>query len=265
MSAPVFLCAGVADAHVGDRLTVAGDEGRHAVTVQRRGEGEAIDLVDGSGRRATGRIVEVAPGQMTVQVDALSRDDDPEVVLVQALAKGGRDEQAVESAIELGATRIVPWAAQRSIVQWRGAKAVKGRDKWSALAVAAAKQSRRAQLATVDEIASTAQLAAMVGRAVADGARVLVLHEQAARPLASVAWPDPRQPVWLIVGPEGGIGDEELAQLRDAGASPMVLGPHVLRASSAGPAAIAVLAATRGTWARPDGDEADVSTGGAVR
>lgn len=264
MSAPVFLCPQAADARIGDVLTVAGDEGRHAVTVQRRAVGETVDLVDGLGRRARGAIIEAAAGQMRVRVEALARDDDPEVVLVQALAKGGRDEQAVEAAIELGATRIVPWAAHRSIVQWRGPKADKGRDKWASLVIAATKQSRRARVAAVDGVATTSQLAPLVTHAIAEGARVLVLHESASRPLTAVPWPDPSQPVWVIVGPEGGIAEDELEQLQSSGAEPVVLGPHVLRASSAGPAAIAALAAARGTWDVAPG-EADGPADGGLR
>ena len=264
MSAPVFLCPAAADAVVGDVLDVTGEEGRHAVTVQRRGVGEAIDLVDGLGTRASGEIVEASDGAMRVRVDAVSEDSDPEVVLVQALAKGGRDEQAIEAAIELGATRVVPWQAARSIVQWRGPKAAKARDRWISLVIAATKQSRRARVAAVDPMVTSAQLASTVSDAVAAGSRVLVLHESAREPITDLAWPQPRQPVWLIVGPEGGISDAELDELTGAGAEPVVLGPHVLRASSAGPAAIAALAATRGTWGDEQG-AADAPRGGGLR
>ena len=248
MSAPVFLTPAAADARPGDVLEVAGAEARHAVTVQRRGAGERVDLADGAGARASGEIVEAGDGRMRVRIDAVSRDDDPPVVLVQALAKGGRDEQAVEAAVELGATRIVPWGAARSIVQWRGPKADKARDKWVALATAAAKQSRRALVPSVDGVVTTRALAAMVAEATARGDRVLVLHEEAAAPLADLAWDDGAAVTWIVVGPEGGIADDEVGALVDAGAEAVVLGPHVLRASSAGPAAIAALAIARGTW-----------------
>jgi len=248
LSAPVFLSPEVADATVGAVVTVTGAEARHAVTVQRRSVGEAIDLVDGRGSRAKGRIVAVRDGEFDAHVDSVSRDDDPPVVLVQALAKGGRDEQAVEAATELGVTRVLPWAAERSIVQWRGPKAAKGRDSWAALVTAASKQSRRALVPTVDALVTTAALEALVRAATASGERVLVLHESAAAPLTALTWESPAQPVWLIVGPEGGIAEREVERLTAAGAEVVVLGPHVLRASSAGPAAIAVLAAARGTW-----------------
>ncbi|MFV0633298.1 16S rRNA (uracil(1498)-N(3))-methyltransferase [Demequina sp.] len=261
MSAPVFLSPASADARVGDEVTVTGDEAHHAVAVQRRQVGERVDLVDGAGARAQGIIVEAGAGLMRVRVEAVGRDLDAPVTLVQALAKGGRDEQAVEAAVELGATRIVPWQAARSIVQWRGPKADKAVARWRSLVIAAAKQSRRALVPAVDPAVSSRGLAEVVRSAVADGAVVLVLHEAAAVPLTSLTWAQDLQEVWFVVGPEGGISDDEVADLAQAGAQAVVLGPHVLRASSAGPAAIAALAALRGTW----GDATHGASGGGLR
>lgn len=251
MSAPVFLHPGVEHADVGATLTLDGAEARHAATVQRRQAGERIDLVDGSGARASCEIAAVRDGSLELVVLETSRETAPEVVLVQALAKGGRDEQALESATELGATRVVPWAARRSIVQWKGPKAAKARDRWELLARAATKQSRRAVVPSVDPVVATPGLVALVRDAVASGARVLVLHELAAVPLATLTWAESEQPVWVIVGPEGGIADDEVEALREAGAEVVLLGPHVLRASTAGPAAIAALSALRGAWSSP--------------
>lgn len=244
----MFLCAGAADAVVGSTLSVTGGEARHALTVQRRAIGERVDLVDGAGHRASARIVAVHESRFDADVEAVSHDADAEVTLVQALAKNGRDEQAVEAATELGVTAVIPWAADRSIVQWRGAKLDKGRASWASLALAAAKQSRRALVPTVSPLVTTRQLAVQVAAAVASGTRVLVLHEEATTALTALPWEPAAQPVWLVVGPEGGISDVEIAALETAGAQAVRLGPHVLRASSAGPAAIAALAASRGDW-----------------
>lgn len=253
MSAPIFLSDGAATARPGDEVAVTGAEARHA-SVQRRGQGERVELADGRGARASGVVVEASAERFVVRVDATSFDDDPEIVLVQALAKGGRDEQAIEAATELGVTRVVPWAASRSVVQWRGAKADKALRSWADRVLAAAKQSRRARIPVVDGLVTTPQLASAVAAAVARGERVVVLHESADAPLAFVAVRgEPLEPLWFIVGPEGGIADDELAILVAAGAVAARLGPYVLRASSAGPAAIAAAAALRGTWAAAPG------------
>lgn len=249
VTAPVFLCPAVADAGVGDVVSMEGDEARHAVTVQRRAVGGSIDVVDGAGRRARGLIEHAEADALTLRVLVVGRDDDPEVTLVQALAKAGRDEQAVEAATQLGATGIVPWEADRSIVRWRGPKADRRRDAWAALTLAAAKQSRRARVPRVEPMVSTRTLAGQVREAVDGGARVLILHEIAAMPLTALTWNDRRQPVWVIAGPEGGISDAEVRMLAEAGGEMVRLGPHVLRSSTAGPAALAALAVARGTWA----------------
>ncbi|WP_083966914.1 16S rRNA (uracil(1498)-N(3))-methyltransferase [Demequina globuliformis] len=276
MSAPVFVDPAAANAVPGALIDVRGSEARHAVTVQRREVGETVDIVDGHGTRARGVIEGAAGDLLQVRVGTVAHEADAPVTLVQALAKGGRDEQAVEAAVELGVTRVVPWAAARSIVQWRGPKADKGRAKWESLVVAASKQSRRAFVAPVDAVASTRDLCHSIGPAVAAGDTVLVLHEDATVPLTSLSFagpatPEPARAVWLIVGPEGGIAAEELEQFQRAGATAVRLGPHVLRASSAGPAAMAALAAVRGTWDNPAGfaqgatGQADAPTGGELR
>lgn len=252
MSAPVFLHPEVTGVSVGSTVVLTGPEARHAGTVQRRTIGETIDLVDGLGNRLTGSISAVSDAGVSVEVTSVSADWDAPIVLVQALAKNGRDEQAIEAATELGVTGIIPWAAERSIVRWKGPKIDKGRGAWVSVVTAAAKQSRRALIPAVEELASTAQLAVQVRDAVAAGIRVLVLHESASTRLDSIKWESADTPVWLIVGPEGGISDKELDLLAAAGGEPALLGPYVLRASSAGPAAIAALAAIRGNWKRSD-------------
>ncbi len=253
MSAPVFLSDGAAAARPGDEVSVTGAEAHHA-SVQRRATGERVDLVDGRGARASGVVVEAGAERLVVRVDATSFDDDPEVVLVQALAKAGRDEQAIEAATELGVTRIVPWDAARCVVEWRGAKADKARASWEDRVLAAAKQSRRARVPAVDGLLTTPQLAATVAAAVARGEAVVVLDESAGEPIAfAPVKGEPLEPLWFIVGPEGGIAADELASLVAAGAVAARLGPYVLRASSAGPAAIAAAAALRGTWVTGSG------------
>ena len=172
---------------------------------------------------------------LTVAHDA---EPDPRLVLVQALAKNDRDDQAVEAATECGVDEVVPWQASRSVVQWRGERGEKARRKWDAVLVAATKQSRRTRRPVLAPAASTADLA----RRVEAAAAAYVLHEDARMPLASVTLPDAGDVV-LVVGPEGGVSPDELATLEAAGAVAVRLGSTVLRSSSAGPAALAVLSA----------------------
>lgn len=232
-------------ADVGDVVRVTGPEARHAVQVVRLAVGETVLVSDGAGRRATGEVLEASrDGGLAVRLRLVEvvPEPSPRFVLVQALAKGDRDEQAVEAATELGVDVVVPWQAERSIVQWKGAKEERGRERWASVVTAAAKQSRRGRVPLVEPLVRTAGARLRVEGA----ALALVLHEDATEPLATVDLPDGGDVV-LLVGPEGGITPAELDAFTAAGARTVRLGSEVLRSSSAGPAALAVLNA-RGRW-----------------
>ena len=260
MSRPVFRAdpGTLGAAGPGAEVVVTGPEARHALTVRRLGAGDALELVDGHGLRAAGTVTGAERERMTVRVDAVAAEPvrTPRLVLAQALAKGERDLLAVETATELGADTVVPWQAERSIVRWRRERAAKSHEKWVHTVAAAAKQSRRAAWPEVAPLASTEDLA---GRAARPGTLALVLHEDAQRPLVDLLAPGTpdaalagAEEVLLVVGPEGGIAPAELERLGAAGAVPVRLGREVLRSSTAGPAALAVLAALLGRWAGGD-------------
>jgi 16S rRNA (uracil1498-N3)-methyltransferase len=239
---PLFLVekAVLADAAPGAQLVLAGAEGRHAATVRRIGVGEQLLLADGEGLVATCLVQAAAPAQLDLQVVDVSAEPEPQprFVLVQALAKGERDDQAIETATELGVDEVVPWQASRSIVQWRGERGEKARRKWESTVRAAAKQSRRSRTPVVAELVTSKSLAARLGAASA----AFVLHEDATDALATAPLPASGEVV-VVVGPEGGITPEEVAAFEAAGARTVRLGSSVLRSSSAGPAALAVLSA----------------------
>ncbi|MDQ1713225.1 MAG: rRNA (uracil1498-N3)-methyltransferase [Frankiaceae bacterium] len=238
MTAPLFL-AGSVD---GDVITLDGDEGRHAATVRRIQPGERVDVGDGNGRVAECVADRVADGTVTLRVTA-RRDEpapEPRLVVVQALAKGDRAEDAVEAMTEVGVDEFVPWAAARCVVRWEGARGEKARARWTATARSAAKQSRRAWLPPVAELHDTEQVAERLRAA----SLAVVLHEAAERPLAGAEVPDSGEIV-VVVGPEGGITDDELAAF---GTAPYRLGRSVLRTSTAGVAAAALLLAQTERW-----------------
>lgn len=251
MTTPVYLVspADLDGVTAGGELLLDGAEGRHAATVRRTRAGESVDVADGAGRIARCAVVDAARDRLRLRVDRIDHIAPrlPRLVLVQALAKGGRDESAIETATELGVDAVVPWQASRSVAVWAGPeRSDRGRRRWEATVRAAAKQARRATVPTVEPLVDTPALAARA----ASSSLVLVLHEQASEPLVSLpaAALDGAEEALLVVGPEGGITDAELAALTAAGACPVRLGPEVLRTSSAGPAALAVLAARLGRW-----------------
>ncbi len=242
--APVETLAG---AEPGTVLLLDGEEGRHAATVVRIRVGEPYLVADGSGRRALLVAEGVERGSVVGRVVEVHDEpaDAPRFVLVQALAKGDRDEQAIEAATELGVDEVVPWQAERSVVVWRPDRVARSLARWVAVVTRATKQSRRARMPlTADPVSLTA----LVAR-VREAALVLVLHETATEPLSRVELPEDGD-VLVVVGPEGGISDRELDALTGAGAQPVRLGSTILRSSSAGPAALAVLL-SRSRWVSP--------------
>ncbi len=254
MSAPVFLAdAGKLDGHApGSTFVLEGTEARHAGVVQRRRVGERIDVADGAGVRLECVIASVEPGRLALEV--VGRQDEPapavRLVLAQALAKGDRDELAIEAATEVGVDVVVPWQAARSVVVWRGERAAKSRARWLATVREATKQARRARLPEVTQALDSAGLVAHVRSVVAGGGTAIVLDGSGPVPLGEVPLPDGGTPAELlvVVGPEGGIADGELTALADAGAYVTRLGPTVLRTSTAGPVALALLAQRLGRW-----------------
>jgi 16S rRNA (uracil1498-N3)-methyltransferase len=238
-----YLNEELPDAAVGERVSITGAEARHAVTVSRIAAGEDITLGNGSGLVVSGTVVSAEPAEFVVEVATVTHTppSSPAIWLAQALAKGDRDEYAVQQATELGVDGVIPWAAQRSIVKWEGAKVAKGRQRWSAIVREATKQSVRSWIPEVGELLTTGLLAALAGEA-----RMIVLDPTAEQPLSALE-PDGRDLI-LVVGPEGGISPAELSRLTAAGASLWRLGDTVLRTSTAGPAAIAVLNARLGRW-----------------
>jgi 16S rRNA (uracil1498-N3)-methyltransferase len=232
---------------VGELAVVDGDEGFHAANVRRIRTGEELDLGDGNGAVAHCVVEDVAKGRLTARV--LDRRTvpaaAPAVTVVQALPKSDRSELAIELATEAGADAFVAWQASRCVARWDGrAKVDNGLRRWAAVARSAARQSRRPYIPPVTGLLSTAGLAERVRD---DGATALVLHESATVKLTElpVAQADS---LLLIVGPEGGIADDEIAAMSAAGATPVQLGPTVLRTSTAAAVALGALGALTPRW-----------------
>ncbi|MEU7525637.1 16S rRNA (uracil(1498)-N(3))-methyltransferase [Saccharothrix sp. NPDC042600] len=243
MTLPVFLVAALPS---GSEAVLDGPEGRHAATVRRLRAGEELVLSDGSGAQVRCVVTEALKDSLRLSVVErwVVPEPSPRVVVAQALVKGDRGELAVELATEAGVDGVVPWKASRCVTKWddgpRGAKAL---ERWRATAREAAKQARRARVPEVAEPVGTPGLVRLVQSA----AVALVLHESATGGIASVDLPRGGE-VLLVVGPEGGIAEEELKALTQAGAHVVRLGPTVLRASTAAAVALGALGVLTDRW-----------------
>lgn len=233
MSLPYFLTD---DPAAG---TLTGAEAKHA-HVKRIQPGEHIMLIDGQGSTALTRVTSVGAGRVdgVVEKQEFVPQPTPRVTVVQAVPKGERAELAVDLAVQAGADAIVPWISHRTIARWPANKQAKQVEKWRAQALSSAKQARRAWVPEVRDPVTTNQLSPLLR----DAGNALVLHEDATDSIRDV---DFGEEVWLIVGPEGGIGEDELEILA---AHPVKLGPEVLRTASAAFAGLCAIGALTSRW-----------------
>jgi 16S rRNA (uracil1498-N3)-methyltransferase len=240
----MYLDESVEEFVVGAAFELDGAEGRHAVAVSRLRVGETVIIGNGRGLVAEAEAVAVARSSATLRIQAFRFVGEPEVnvTLVQGLAKGDRDERAVEAATELNVSTIVPWAATRSVSRWDADKAAKGQIRWATIAREASKQCLRAWQPVVEPLERTAQVALR-----AESGLLVVLDPTAEETLSGALANRPAR-ITLVVGPEGGISDEELDIFTQAGAIRVRLGANILRTSTAGPAAIAAINELLHAW-----------------
>lgn len=229
-----------------DPIVLSGAEGRHAATVRRLAVGERADVTNGAGEVAECLVSGVTAGQLELTPLARRADPAPEprIAVVQAIPKGDRGELAVEIMTEVGVDVVVPWQAERCVARWRGDRAAKALARWRATAREAAKQARRSWFPEVTPPEATLAVAGRLSRA----SLAVQLAPGAAVTLGGIRLPA-RGEIAVVVGPEGGVSEAEVAILAAAGAVSARLGPTVLRSSSAGAVAAALVLARCGRWA----------------
>lgn len=244
MVEPLFIKLDLQASNIGATITLDGDEAKHAVAVRRMRVGEAIALTNARGLRVRGVVAAINGKTLDLKVSEVSEQAEPQlqITLIQALAKGDRDELAIQAATELGVMRVIPWQAERSISRWVAEKADKGQQRWQTICDEAAKQSLRAWHPRVESVSSSRQLVNLFGQF----DRVLLLDPYAEHGLGLAI--KPMGKIALIVGPEGGIDDSELNLFAEAGAERVHLGSSILRTSTAGVAAIAAIQALLGEF-----------------
>jgi 16S rRNA (uracil1498-N3)-methyltransferase len=243
---PVFVVD--ADALAFPEVEVGGDEARHAVTVRRIRPGERVLLTDGVGNGAECAVRTVSSSLLRAEVLVRHVEPlpSPRLVVVQALVKGNAGESAVDLMTQVGVDVVVPWGASRSVVSWSGepgSRGTKALQRWRSAAREAGKQSRRLRFPSVQPLNSTEEIIALLHAAKV----AVVLHEAAATPAGELSPPTAGDLV-VVVGPEGGLTDDEVETFAAAGARSVRLGRSVIRASAAGAVAAGVLLSRTPRW-----------------
>ena len=245
MVEPLFFAAIGSDSAVGTSFTLGGPEAKHAISVRRMTIGESISVSDGSGVKMRGKVTKVKKETLEISIESIEELFAPksQLVLIQALAKGDRDELAIQACTELGLFGVIPWQADRSISIWKAEKKQKGQARWQSIVTEAAKQSLRAFIPRVEQVLDSQELISALE--VFD--QVLILEPEADKSITEIN-PPAEGKVAIVVGPEGGISEQELESFRKSGFSSVRLGRGVLRTSTAGMAAVSYLQAKLGDW-----------------
>jgi 16S rRNA (uracil1498-N3)-methyltransferase len=241
----VHLTTPLGDAGAGAPVPLDADAAHHLSRVLRLRPGAAVVVADGAGNEAPallgdGEVVLEAPARATPA-------GRPRLTVAQALPKARKLDDVIRQVTELGVDRVVPVAAERSVVRLDGDRAERAVTRWRAVARAAAEQARRPYLPVVSPVTSASDLVAELR----PGDRLFVAHVGAVRSLAAAVTDTVAAgttEIVVAVGPEGGWTDAEVAAFEAAGGEVIGLGPSVLRTEHAAAAAVAVVAALAGRW-----------------
>lgn len=226
----------------GTTQELTGDEGHHAVAVMRLSIGEQIKIADISGNWVSGTITEV--GKKSLKIDVAERGvaqaGKPQLIVVQAVTKSDRTKEMLELLTVAGADQIIPWQAERCISKWQSDSA----DKWQSAIKEAAKQARRVSLPKLQNEMTTNQLI----QSFKATEKIVILHEGATTPISQLNLSQEFSSIYLIIGPEGGISDNEIKALTNAGGVSAKMGELVLRSAHAGFASLAAIQTSIGRW-----------------
>lgn len=231
----------------GQRVVVADDDLHHLRRVLRRGDGDPVDVTDGAGRRASG----VLEGDAVVlrQQPTHTPPASPTVRVVHAVPKGRGLDEVVRTCVELGVDEVVPVVTQRCVSRPSGDRADAAVERWRAVARAATGQADRVHVMGVAPMTS---LERVVDDVQARGGLGLVAHPAAGHGLATVLRDEPTRRaadhVTVVVGPEGGLTDDEVDSLVAGGFTAVHLGSTVLRSVHAATAVVAAVNALCGRY-----------------
>lgn len=229
-----------------DHVQLTGDEAHHITRVMRMSTDDQIICCDGFGKSAIVKLTQVEKEQVYGQVRQWldEKNELPvEVTLAQGLPKGDKLEMIIQKATELGVSAITPVAMSRSIVKLDPKKAAKKLDRWEKIAKEAAEQAHRQLVPQIEPVLTLKELIKQTG----PFDLVLAAYEEEGKSGNHGSLPELLKGVQkgsrilFVIGPEGGFSSEEILLLKDAGISPVSLGPRILRTETAGLYSLSVL------------------------
>ena len=224
----------------GETAYLCEEDARHATRVLRMKEGEACELF-ADGRRFSGEIDSIGDGEVAVRItgEMPSTEARLRITLYQGLPKADKMELIVQKATELGAASVVPVAMSRCVVQLDGTDGRKKQERWQKIAREACKQSGRCEMLQVTEPISFRQLLARLPE---HGAAIVPWEDARGYSLSRFHADHPEvTDLAIVIGPEGGMSEDEVARMKEAACLSVTLGPRILRTETAGLCAMSAL------------------------
>ncbi|MEW6377587.1 MAG: 16S rRNA (uracil(1498)-N(3))-methyltransferase [Thermodesulfobacteriota bacterium] len=227
-------------------LRIKGDEVRHIRRVLRFKAGDEIVVFDGEGKEYEGTIVEENPISVVVRVqNILSSKREPplEITLAQSLLKGEKMDYLIQKAIELGIKELIPFYSSRSVPHLEKARRLRRHHRWEKIAIEASKQCGRGVIPVIKPLQEYSEMLQTVS---SDSLRLILWEKEGTRLKEVLGGAEEKTKVFFIVGPEGGLSQEEVEQAKKTGFIPITLGERILRAETASLCLLSILQYERG-------------------
>jgi 16S rRNA (uracil1498-N3)-methyltransferase len=222
-------------------LKVEGSEARHIRRVLRLKVGDRLVLFDGFAKEYEGIIVQESPTSVMMKVENISspaKESPLEITLAQSLLKGEKMEYLIQKATELGIKKIIPFFSSRSVPLLDKSKKLRRYHRWEKIAIEACKQCGRIAVPKVEPLQIYSE---MLGMAQSEALRLILWEKKGQGLKETLKGSKGRTEIFFVVGPEGGMSDEEVGEAEKAGFMPITLGKRILRSETAGLCLLSVL------------------------
>jgi 16S rRNA (uracil1498-N3)-methyltransferase len=222
-------------------LTIEGDEVRHIRKVLRLKRGDEIVVFNGSGKEYGGTIVEEGPSSVVITIQNIfssKTESQLEITLAQSLLKGDKMDYLIQKATELGVKEIIPFFSSRSVPLLEESRRLKRYHRWERIAVEASKQCGRGVVLKIEPLQDYSEI---LRTASPDSLRLILWEREGVRLKEALERSKEKTKIFFIIGPEGGLSEEEVDQAKRNGFTPVTLGRRILRSETASLCLVSIL------------------------
>jgi 16S rRNA (uracil1498-N3)-methyltransferase len=222
-------------------LKIEGDEVRHIRKVLRLKRGDEIVVFNGSGKEYGGTIVEEGPSSVVITIQNIfssKTESQLEITLAQSLLKGDKMDYLIQKATELGVKEIIPFFSSRSVPLLEKSRRLKRYHRWERIAVEASKQCGRGVVLKIEPLQDYSEI---LRTASPDSLRLILWEREGVRLKEVLERSKEKTKIFFIIGPEGGLSEEEVDQAKRNEFTPVTLGRRILRSETASLCLVSIL------------------------